>query len=205
MHRPVTGLRCQSRDSHEVGSGRTAVPGGQRKAAACAGLCRAVIHFSTPTRAHSYTVADLRIHLNRPQIHTQVVTLAARAGVTGASSHAGPGTRCERGGPMARDSAGSPHQGHSHTAPRWGRQRHVRWQVHTHLGPDRPPGGGNWGQGRGLATGPSKPRTGTGCVGLALAPPPAGNCAASGTQSGLESAISILPPGGARRGRPSPG
>jgi hypothetical protein len=41
-----------------------------------AGLCRTVIHFSTPTRVHSYTQVDLRIHPNRPQINTQVVTLA---------------------------------------------------------------------------------------------------------------------------------
>jgi hypothetical protein len=41
-----------------------------------AGLCRTVIHFSTPTRVHSYAVVDLRIHPNRPQIHPQVVTLA---------------------------------------------------------------------------------------------------------------------------------
>src|SRR2546430_4916553 len=46
-------------------------------------------------------------------------------------------------------------------------------------------GTGGQGQERGLATGPSTPRTGTGCAGLALAPAPAGNCAASGTGGGL--------------------
>jgi hypothetical protein len=41
--------------------GSSAVPGGQRKAGTLAGLCRAVIHFSTPTLIHSYTVVGLRV------------------------------------------------------------------------------------------------------------------------------------------------
>jgi hypothetical protein len=62
-----------------------------------------VIHFSTSACVHSYTVADLRIHPNRLQIHTQVVTLAGpRAGVLGASSHACLGPAASEGGPMTR-------------------------------------------------------------------------------------------------------
>ena len=84
-----------------------------------------------------------------------------------------------------------PHQRHSHAGPRRGRQRHLRWQVHAHVGPDPPPGGGDWGQGqgRGLAIRPATPRTGTRCVGLALAPPPAGNCAAPGPKGWLGSGV----------------
>lgn len=166
MHRPVTGLRCQSRDSHEVGSGRTAVPGGQRKAAACAGLCRAVIHFSTPTRAHSYTVADLRIHLNRPQIHTQVVTLAARAGVTGASSHAGPGTRCERGGPMTKGLGRIPPIRGTLTQPRDGVGNDMSAGRYTPTS-DRTghPAGGTGGRGEGSLPGRRSPGLAPGSLG----------------------------------------
>ena len=38
-----------------------------------AGLFGAVIHFSTPTRVHSCTVAGLRVHSHRPQISAQVL------------------------------------------------------------------------------------------------------------------------------------
>jgi hypothetical protein len=113
----------------------------------------------------------------------------ARAGVIGASSHAGPGICCERGAYDKGTRPDSRRQGHYHVGPRRGRQRHVRWHVYTHVAPDRSLGGENWGQGRGLAIGPSKPRAGTGCVGLALAPPATGNCAASGTPSGTRGGL----------------
>src|SRR6266487_6280607 len=71
--------------------------------------CRTVVHFSTPTRVHSYTQVGLGIHPNRPQINTQVVRWLAWAGVIGASSLAGPGIRGERGGPMARGLGSIPH------------------------------------------------------------------------------------------------
>src|SRR5262249_33887499 len=77
-----------------------------------AGPCCPVIHFSTPTRVHTYTVVRLGIHPNRPQIHTQVATLAGPgAGVIGASSQAAPGTCCERGGLWPGDLAESPPSG----------------------------------------------------------------------------------------------
>ena len=84
-----------------------------------------------------------------------------------------------------------PYQGYPHAGTRRARQWHVRWQVHASVGPGRLPGGRDWRQGRGggLPTGPSKPRTGTGCAGLALAPPTAGNCAASGRWGGLVGAL----------------
>jgi len=60
--------------------------------------------------------------------------------------------------------------------------------MHARAGPDQPPRGGGFGPGHqhGLCTGPPKPRTGTGRAGLALAPPPAGNCAALRTTGGVD-------------------
>ena len=117
MHRPVPWQRRSGALTRcETPRGSTGVPRGQRTAAAWQDC--AVIHFSTSTRVHSYTVVDLRIHPNRPQIHPQVVTLAGPGLVMGASSQAGPGTRCERGGLWPGDSAGSPASGAlSHKPP----------------------------------------------------------------------------------------
>jgi hypothetical protein len=73
-----------------------------------------------------------------------------------------------------------PHQGHPQAGPR----RSVRWQVPAYAGL---PGAGHWRHGHrnGLPAESSKPGAGTGRAGLALAPPPAGNCAVSGRQGGL--------------------
>ena len=114
-----------------------------------------------------------------------------RAGVIGASSHACPGPLRARGAYDQGTRQDPSHQGHSQAGPRPSRQRHARWQPYPRVGPDRLPGRGDWGPGHGgeLLTGPSKPRTGTGCAGLALAPPPVGNCAASGRRGGLVGAL----------------
>ena len=108
-----------------------------------------------------------------------------RASVIGASSHACPGPLRARGAYDQRTRQDPPHQGHSHAGPRRSRQRHVRQRPHPRVGSDRLPGGGDSGPGGGLLTGPPEPRTGTGCAGLALAPPSAGNCAASGSRGSL--------------------
>ena len=75
-------------------------PCGSRKACDLAGPCVApVIHFSTATLVHSCGEADQRVYVNHPQAYTQDVTLSRpRAGVIGASSHAGPGFLCARSG-----------------------------------------------------------------------------------------------------------
>jgi len=168
-------------------SGKTAAPpspGGVTEGCSLAGSCRTVIHFSTPTAVHSYTVVDLRV--------MQIVHRSIHR-----SSHCPAPSRRDRGKLArlprdrlrARGTNGQgtrqdpPHQGHPQAGPR----RHARWQVPAHAGPDGPPCAGHWRQrqGNGLPAEPSKPRAGTGRAGLALAPPPAGNCAVSGRQGGL--------------------
>jgi hypothetical protein len=106
-----------------------------------------------------------------------------RAGVIAASWHACPDRLRARGVNGQGTRQDPPHQGHPQAGPR----RHARWQVPARAGPDGPPCTGHWrqGHGNGLPAEPSKPRAGTRCAGLALAPPQAGNCAVSGRQGGL--------------------
>ena len=68
-------------------------PCGSRTACDQAGPCSApVIHFSTAPFVHSCGEADQHVYLNHPQAYPQDVSLTRpRAGVIGASSHAGPG------------------------------------------------------------------------------------------------------------------
>jgi hypothetical protein len=71
-----------------------------------------VIHFSTPTRVHSYTVVGLRvIQIVHRSVHRSLRWLARRASVIGASSRAGPGTVASEVGLWPGDSAGSPVSG----------------------------------------------------------------------------------------------
>src|SRR5450755_1906800 len=86
--RPPRGLAC----------GYFVSPCGSREACDLAGPCAApVIHFSTATFVHSCGELDQRVYVNHPQAYPQDVSLTRpRAGVIGASSHAGPGFLCAR-------------------------------------------------------------------------------------------------------------
>src|SRR5450755_4990412 len=86
--RPPRGLAC----------GYFVSPCGPREACDLAGPCAApVIHFSTATFVHSCGELDQRVYVNHPQAYPQDVSLTRpRAGVIGASSHAGPGYPCAR-------------------------------------------------------------------------------------------------------------
>lgn len=164
--------------------GSTAVPGGQPKAGAWPGCAVRLSTFPHPPPVHSYTVVDLRVM----QIVHRSIHRSSRCPAPGRRDGSKL-ARLPRDRLRARGTNGQgtrqdpPHQGHPQAGPR----RHARWQVPAHAGPDGPLGAGHWrhGHGNGLRAGPSKPRAGTGRAGLALAPPPAGNCAVPGRQGGL--------------------
>ena len=133
---------------------------------------------------HSYTVVDLRV----VQIVHRFIHRSSRRPSPGRRDRSKL-ARLLRDRLRARGTYGqgtrqdSPYQGHPQAGPR----RHVRWQVPAHAGADRAPCTGHWrpGHGNGLPAEPSKPRAGTGCAGLAVAPPPAGHGAVSRRQGGL--------------------
>ena len=95
--RPPT---ARTRGPRGLACGYCVSPCGSRTARDLAGPCAApVIHFSTATFVHSCGEADQRVYLNHPQAYPQDVSLTRpRAGVIGASSHAGPGFFCAHSG-----------------------------------------------------------------------------------------------------------